>query len=98
MKTFEDYLEEKFIEENPEHYVKDFQDTDYYENWVMDLSRAKLIELAEKAIKEVKKKEQERIIDNIEKENFIDFTGIQLGEYSISEIEEMFTNSIKNKK
>ena len=51
MKTFEDYLEEKFIEENPEHYVKGFQYEGYYENWVMNLDRAKLIELAEEAIK-----------------------------------------------
>jgi len=56
MKTFEDYLEEKFIEENPEYYVKGFQYERYYENWVMSLDRAKLIELAEEAIeKEVEK-------------------------------------------
>ena len=51
MKTFEDYLEEKFIEENPEHNIKGFQYEGYYENWVMNLDRAKLIELAEEAIK-----------------------------------------------
>ena len=66
MKTFEDYLEEKFIEENPEHYVKGFQYEGYYENWVMNLDRAKLIELAEEAIKEESKRERERIIKYID--------------------------------
>ena len=62
MKTFEDYLEEKFIEENPEHYVKGFQYEGYYENWVMNLDRAKLIELADKAIKKERREEQDRIL------------------------------------
>ncbi len=59
MKTFEDYLKEKFIEENPEHYVKGFQYEGYYEDWVMNLDRAKLIELAEEAIEKETKKEIE---------------------------------------
>ena len=66
MKTFEDYLEEKFIEENPEHYVKGFQYKGYYENWVMSLSRAKLIELADKAIKKERREEQERILGDLD--------------------------------
>ena len=66
MKTFEDYLEEKFIEENPEHYVKGFQYEGYYENWVMNLDRAKLIELAEEAIKKERKKEQDRILADLD--------------------------------
>ena len=66
MKTFEDYLEEKFIEENPEHYVKGFQYEGYYENWVMNLDRAKLIELAERAVKEEAVNERERIIKYID--------------------------------
>ena len=66
MKTFEDYLEEKFIEENPEHYVKGFQYEGYYENWVMNLDRAKLIELAEEAIKEQRREEQERILGDLD--------------------------------
>ena len=66
MKTFEDYLEEKFIEENPEHYVKGFQYEGYYEDWVMNLDRAKLIELAEEAIKEQRREEQERILGDLD--------------------------------
>ena len=94
MKTFEDYLEEKFIEENPEHYVKGFQYEGYYENWVMNLDRAKLIELAERAVKEERANERERIINNVENEKHIDFTGIKLGDYSINEIKEMIAKSI----
>ena len=66
METFEDYLEEKFIEENPEHYVKGFQYEGYYENWVMSLSRSKLIELADKAVKEQRREEQERILGDLD--------------------------------
>ena len=66
MKTFEDYLEEKFIEENPEHYVKGFQYEGYYKNWVMNLDRAKLIELADKAVKEQRREEQERILGDLD--------------------------------
>ena len=65
MKTFEDYLEEKFIEENPENYVKGFQYEGYYENWVMNLDRAKLIELADKAIKKERREEQDRILSEL---------------------------------
>ena len=41
-------------------------------------------------------KKVKKIIKNIEKEKYIDFSGIQLGEYSINEIKEMIIKSIKD--
>ena len=66
MKTFEDYLEEKFIEENPEHNVKGFQYEGYYEDWVVNLDRAKIFDLADKAVKEERREEQERILADLD--------------------------------
>lgn len=72
------YIEEKFMDEEPEHSQNGFWNTDYYKNWLIELQVDDWEEIGNRALMLEKIREQNRIIRDIdvkiEEEVFKDYS------------------------